>query len=83
MILSIPIKNSSTPEMVDPFFQNGKGNEVKDGGDEIKWVMDECCGKRDEPDDAEDEGVEGHADSEDETAFGSYGMGMADVEEPA
>lgn len=69
--------------MVDPFLQDGEGDEVNDGSDDVEWIVEERCGEGDEPDHAEDEGVEGDADCEDETAFGSYGMGVADVEEPA
>lgn len=83
VILAIPVKDASTPVMVDPFLQDGESDEVKDRGGEIEWVVEECCRERDEPDHAKDEGVEGDDDCEDETAFGADSMDVADMEEPA
>lgn len=39
MILAIPLKNTPAPEMVDPLLQNGKGDEVEQGGGEVERVV--------------------------------------------
>jgi hypothetical protein len=41
VILPIPLEDTTTSIVIDPFLENGKDSEVSEGGDEIERIVEE------------------------------------------
>jgi len=72
LIYAVPIEDPpAAPNVVNPLLGNSEDSEITETHDEVKRVVQESPGERNQPDYAEDDGGNANGNGEGQTAFGA------------